>query len=92
MRDGFDKFAINKAKEIRSKAIDDMNQLVELLNANTNPNDVVLDCFSGSGSTMISSYNVNREFVGCELDTSYYEKSKERLNQFHPMLSLFHSK
>lgn len=64
--------------------------LERIINAYTNPNDTVLDCFSGSGSTMIAAYNLNREFIGCELDVSYYDKSIKRINEFHPMSGIFH--
>lgn len=41
--------------------------------------DFVLDCFSGSGTTAVASYNTNRNFVGCELSSDYFEKSISRL-------------
>ena len=49
--------------------------------ANTNEGDVVMDIFSGSGSTMIASKNCNRKFIGCEVDETYYNKSLERMNE-----------
>jgi len=49
-----------------------------IIKANTQPGDVVLDCFAGSGSTMISALRTGRKFVGCELDESYIEKIYER--------------
>jgi len=54
-------------------------QLLErIIKANTNEGGVVLDIFSGSGSTLIACDNTNREFVGCEMDKDYYEKSLVR--------------
>ena len=52
-----------------------------LIRAYTNPQEVVLDCFSGSGSTAIAAVNTNRKFVGCELDSDYFEKSIQRINE-----------
>jgi DNA modification methylase len=49
-----------------------------IIKANTQPGDVVLDCFAGSGSTMISALRTGRKFVGCEFDESYIEKTWER--------------
>ena len=43
--------------------------------------DLVIDPFSGSGSTAIACYNQNRRFIGCEIDGEYYEASLERLNK-----------
>lgn len=47
--------------------------------SSSNPNDTVLDCFSGSGSTAVSCIQNNRKFVGCEIDEEYYRKSMERI-------------
>ena len=45
-----------------------------LLIASSNANDVVLDPFGGSGSTMISCLQTNRQFITIEKDFEYYEK------------------
>ena len=45
----------------------------------TNPNDVVLDCFMGSGTTGVSCRNLNRDFIGIELDKSIFEIAKKRI-------------
>jgi site-specific DNA-methyltransferase (adenine-specific) len=55
--------------------------LERLIKAYTNEGDVVVDIFSGSGSTMIAAKNCNRVFKGCELDKEYCEKSLERLKE-----------
>lgn len=55
--------------------------LERLIKAYTNEGDVVVDIFSGSGSTMIAAKNCNRVFKGCELDKEYFEKSLERLKE-----------
>ena len=55
--------------------------LERLIRGYTNEGDVVLDCFSGSGSTMIASKRAGRSFVGCEINEVYYEKSLERLQE-----------
>ena len=49
-----------------------------IIKANTQPGDVVLDCFAGSGSTMISALRTGRKFIGCEFDESYIEKTLDR--------------
>ncbi len=40
--------------------------------------DIILDPFSGSGTTMIESYLNDRKFIGIELDEKYCELSKQR--------------
>ena len=55
--------------------------LERVIKANTNKGDVVLDIFSGSGSTAIAANNTGRIFWGCEKDTEYYEKSLIRIEE-----------
>ena len=52
--------------------------LERIIKAYTNKGDTVLDFFSGSGSTMLASTLADREFLGCEIDADYYEKSLVR--------------
>lgn len=56
-----------------------LNLIEDIIYKHTNSGDVVLDCFSGSGTTAVASYNTGRIFVGCELNQEYYEKSVNRL-------------
>ena len=50
-----------------------------LILKHSNPGDVVIDCFAGSGTTAAAAYAQGRNFIGCELSIDYYEKSLERL-------------
>lgn len=54
----------------------------ELIKKHSNENDTVLDCFSGSGTTAVASYNTNRKFIGCEISDIYYQKSVNRINNY----------
>lgn len=58
----------------------------ELIKKHSKENDTVLDCFSGSGTTAIASYNTGRNFVGCEINKNYYEKSINRINSKNKLL------
>ena len=54
-------------------------QLVDqLILAATDPNDMVLDSFNGSGTTGVSCINNQRRYVGIELDPTYISLSKKR--------------
>jgi site-specific DNA-methyltransferase (adenine-specific) len=45
----------------------------------SNEEDVVLDPFMGSGTTGVCARNLDRKFIGIELDDHYYELSKKRM-------------
>jgi len=51
----------------------------ELIRKHSNEGDLVLDCFAGSATTAIAAKNTNRNFIGCEMDKTYYIKSMERI-------------
>ena len=46
----------------------------------SNPGDLVFDPFLGSGTTGIAAKQLDREFVGTEIDDQYFEIAKERIN------------
>ena len=41
--------------------------------------DVILDPFMGSGTTGVACLNTNRNFIGMELDETYFNIAKERI-------------
>lgn len=51
-----------------------------LIKTYTNEGDTVLDFAMGSGSTGVASKNLNRKFIGIELDEGYFNIAKERIN------------
>jgi site-specific DNA-methyltransferase (adenine-specific) len=50
-----------------------------LIKTYTNEGDTVLDFTMGSGSTGVACKNLNRDFIGIELDERYYNISKDRI-------------
>lgn len=50
-----------------------------LIKTYTNEGEIVLDNCMGSGTTAIACMNTNRNFIGFELDESYYKASLERI-------------
>ena len=52
--------------------------LAERVISSTNAN-VVLDPFMGSGTTGVACKNLNRDFIGIELDPGYFEIAKQRI-------------
>ena len=52
-----------------------------LIKTYTNENDTVLDFTMGSGSTGVACKNLNRNFIGIELDTEYFNIAKKRIDE-----------
>jgi site-specific DNA-methyltransferase (adenine-specific) len=50
-----------------------------LIKTYTLENETVLDFTMGSGSTGVACVNLNRNFIGCELDKGYFDIAKNRI-------------
>ena len=46
----------------------------------TQPNDIVLDCFCGSGTTCLAAKETGRRYIGMEIDPEYHKIAVNRLN------------
>lgn len=51
----------------------------------SNEGDTVLDPFMGSGTTGVACKNLNRNFIGIELDETYFNIAKERIEPTPPL-------
>ena len=60
-----------------------------LIKTYTNEGETVLDNCMGSGTTAIACINTERNFIGFELDNTYYEKSLERIKNHATQNELF---
>lgn len=53
--------------------------LEHIIQIASNPKDIVLDMFMGVGSTGVAANNLNRKFIGIEIDKTYFDAAKRRL-------------
>lgn len=60
-----------------------------LIKTYTQPNELVLDNCSGSGTTAIASIRTGRRFICIEKDTEYWKASCKRLEDEQKQLTLF---
>jgi len=67
------------------KPVDLMCWLVRLV---ARPGDVVLDPFTGSGTTGIACAKEGRDFIGIERDADYYEIARRRIEAAESQLQL----
>ena len=51
-----------------------------LIKTYTNEGDTVLDNTMGSGTCGVACKNLNRSFIGIEMDDNYFEIAKQRIN------------
>jgi site-specific DNA-methyltransferase (adenine-specific) len=51
-----------------------------LIKNSSKENDLVLDCFLGSGTTAVASKNLNRDYIGIEINPKWYQIAKNRLD------------
>ena len=52
-----------------------------LIKTYTNEKDVILDFTMGSGTTGIACKNLNRNFIGIEIDKKYFNIAEESINE-----------
>ncbi len=55
----------------------------------SNENDLVLDPFMGSGTTGVACKQLERKFIGCEIESSYLDFAKERIAKVEVASGLF---
>jgi len=64
-----------------------INLITRLIIASSNEGDMVLDPFSGAGSTQIAALKTKRHYTCFELDEKYYNISNQRISEFHDDIS-----
>ena len=76
---------IKKMKDDNGKNLHDTEKPVELMKIlienSSNNDEIVLDPFMGICGVGVACKELNRKFIGIELDKKYYEIAKERIKQ-----------
>ena len=62
------------------KPVELMRYLIKLV---TPPNSIVLDPFTGSGSTGMAAVELGHTFIGCELDPDYINIAETRIKAWN---------
>jgi len=63
--------------------------LEDLIKTFSNENDLVVDLTMGSGTTGVACKNLNRDFIGIEIDKDYFEIAKKRIEKHTTQQRLF---
>ena len=53
--------------------------LERVINALSNPGDILLDCFSGSGTTVVAAQKLGRRWIGCDINKGAIQTTAKRL-------------
>lgn len=67
-------------EKYKHPTIKPINIIKTLIENSSQENDIVLDCFCGSGTTCIASKELGRRFIGFEIDPQYFKIAIDRLN------------
>ena len=59
-----------------------LEMLEHCIKSTTFENDIVLDCFAGSGSTLMAALKENRRAIGVEIDRNWCESIKSRIEAY----------
>ena len=60
-----------------------------LVDVFSNPGDLVLDACMGSGTTAVACIKEKRNFIGFEIDPTFYAKACRRIEEARKNLTLF---
>jgi len=78
-------FPNKKLKDENGKTIHDTEKPVGLMKSlignSSQPDDLVIDPFMGIGSTGVAAADLNRSFIGMELDCDYFKIAEQRINE-----------
>ncbi len=56
-----------------------------IIRLSTNPGDIVLDAFGGTGTTPLTALKLGRQFVAIDLDPHYVKLMKEKIEQINEL-------
>jgi DNA modification methylase len=54
------------------------------VNEFSNENDIIMDPFVGSGTTLVACEELNRKWIGIEIEEKYCEIAKQRIGNLIP--------
>lgn len=70
----------NDKKKYKHPTIKPLDITERLISNSSKKGDVVLDAFMGSGTTGVACKNLDRDFIGIEINKEYFEIADKRIN------------
>ena len=56
-----------------------LDLMKHIIKTSSRPGAIILDCFAGSGTTLVAAKELGRSFVGIELDDHWREYASDRV-------------
>ena len=80
----------NKAdkKKYNHPTVKPLEIIENLIINSSEENQIVLDPFMGSGTTGEASIKLNRNFIGIEIDKTYFNTAKERIERIEKVKNM----
>ncbi len=80
---GSERLKDEKGKKVHSTQKPE-SLLYRVILASTNPNDIILDPFFGSGTTGAVAKGLHRNWIGIEREEKYIQAAQKRIDAIHP--------
>ena len=78
---------LSNPKHPAQKPVSILKKMIEIA---SNEDDIIFDPFMGVGSTGVAALNLNRRFIGVEINETYYNAAKKRIDVALQTNNLFH--
>lgn len=78
---GEDNFLYTSSERIDYATQKPLKLLERIIRLYTNENDIVADFFCGSGTSMVVAKGLDRNYIGCDINSKAIEITKKRLNE-----------
>ena len=72
---------VEDKKKYKHPTIKPLDIIETLIINSSKENDVVLDCFMGSGTTPVACTHTHRHYIGFEIDEKYFDIACQRLDE-----------
>ena len=86
--DAFDFSPTDLRPEVVHPCQKPINFMEKILGRVTNPGDIILDPFMGSGTTGVACARLGRDFIGIEIDKEYFEIAQKRIEDASAQMTM----
>lgn len=74
---------IKDKKDFEHPTIKPINIIKTIIKNSSKENDIILDCFAGSGTTCVAAKDLNRHYIGFDIDKNWVKVANDRLDNIN---------